>query len=352
MNKQYLELYTDYLLSSFGHTTATGLSRMIEGQLAHDQITRFLSAEEFTSKDLWTLVKPTIREVEEDDAVLIFDDTIQEKPYTDENEVMCWHYDHTKGRAVQGFNLLNCIYHVNGVTIPVAFELIKKPFEYCDIKTRRLKRASLHTKNELMRNMLAVCIQNKLKFRFVLFDTWFSSKENMCYIKKDLLKDFVCALKSNRLAAVSEEDIQANRFTPIEELLWQEDTLFVGWLKDVPFPMSFVRQVFNNKDGSTGILYLACSDTTVNRGHILTAYQKRWPVEVFHKSLKQNAALGKAPLRRVITQNNHVFATLYALFKLECLSIKRRLNHFALRAHLYLKAIRIAFDELQILKAA
>lgn len=352
MNKQHLELYTDYLLSSFGHTTATGLSRMIEGQVAHDQITRFLSAEEFTSKDLWTLVKPTVREVEDDDAVLIFDDTIQEKPYTDENEVMCWHYDHTKGRAVQGFNLLNCLYHVNGVTIPVAFELIKKPFEYCDLKTRRLKRASLHTKNELMRNMLSVCLKNKLKFRFVLFDTWFSSKENMCYIKKDLIKDFVCALKSNRLAAVSEEDVQANRFTPIEELLWQEETLFVGWLKDVPFPMSFVRQVFNNKDGSTGILYLACSDTTVNRGQILTAYQKRWPVEVFHKSLKQNAALGKAPLRRVITQNNHVFATLYALFKLECLSIKRRLNHFALRAHLYLKAIRIAFDELQILKTA
>ena len=83
MNKQYLELYTDYLLSSFGYTTATGLSRMIEGQVTHDQITRFLSAEEFTSKDLWTLVKPTIREVEQDDAVLIFDDTIQEKPVND-----------------------------------------------------------------------------------------------------------------------------------------------------------------------------------------------------------------------------------------------------------------------------
>ncbi len=44
--------------------------------------------------------------VEEEEVVLIFDDTIQEKPYTDENEVMCWHYDHTKGHAVQGFNLL------------------------------------------------------------------------------------------------------------------------------------------------------------------------------------------------------------------------------------------------------
>jgi len=128
--------------------------------------------------------------------------------------------------------------------------------------------------------------------------------------------------------------------------------LFVGWLKDVPFPMSIVRPVFTNKDGSTGILYLACSDTTVKRGQILATYQKRWPVEVFHKSLKQNAALGKAPVRRVVTQNNHVFAVLYAFFKLECLSIKRRLNHFALRAHLYLKAIRVAFVELQALKAA
>jgi len=352
MNKEHLEVYTDYLLSTFGYATATGLSRMVEGQLTHDQITRFLSAEEFTSKDLWALVKPTVREIEKEEGVLIIDDTIQEKPYTDENEVMCWHYDHTKGRAVQGFNLLNCLYHVNGASIPVAFELIKKPIQYCELKTRRLRRSSLYTKNELMRNMLLVCVQNKLKFRFVLFDTWFSSKENMCYIKKDLAKDFICVLKSNRLAAVSEEDYQSNHFTPIEELPWQEETLFVGWLKDVPFPMNIVRQVFTNKDGSTGILYLACSDTTMKRGQILTTYQKRWPVEVFHKSLKQNAALGKAPVRRVVTQNNHVFAVLYAVFKLECLSIKRHLNHFALRAQLYLKAIRVAFDELQTLKAA
>jgi hypothetical protein len=353
MNKEYLELYTDYLLSTFGHATATGLSTLVDGQVSHDQITRFLSGGEYTSKDLWLEVKSTVRKVEREDAVLIFDDIVQEKkPYTDENEVMSWHYDHSKGRAVQGFNLLNCLYHVADVSIPVAFELIKKPVEYSDLKTRKRKRASLVTKNELMRAMLDVCVQNQLKFRFVLFDTWFASKENMCHIKHTLEKDFVCALKSNRLTAVSAEDYQANRFTPIEELPWQEETLFTGWLKDVPFPVLFVRQVFTNKDGSTGILYLACSDTTTTWKLILATYQKRWPVEVFHKSLKQNAALGKAPVRRVTTQNNHIFAVLYAIFKLECLKIKRHLNHFALRAHLYLKATRTAFDELQTLKAA
>ena len=57
-------------------------------------------------------------------------------------------------------------------------------------------------------------------------------------------------------------------------------------------------------------------------------------------------------MRRVMTQNNHVFAVLYAVFKLEYLKMKQHLSHFAVRAHLYLKAIRTAFDELQTLKAA
>jgi len=102
MNKERLELYTDYLLSTFGYATATGLSAMVTGQVSHDQITRFLSDEEYTSKNLWQEVKATVLKVEQEEAVLIFDDTVQEKPYTDENEVMCWHYDHCKGKAVQG----------------------------------------------------------------------------------------------------------------------------------------------------------------------------------------------------------------------------------------------------------
>ena len=185
MDKAQLELYTDYLLSTFGYATATGLSAMVNGQVSHDQVTRFLSGEEYTSKDLWQEVKPTVRQVEREEAVLIFDDTIQEKPYTDENEVMCWHYDHSKGRAVQGFNLLNCLYQVGDISIPVAFELIRKPLEYCDLKTHKQKRASLVTKNELLRTMLEVCVKNKLKFRFVFFD----SKFGICFCNAHL---FLC----------------------------------------------------------------------------------------------------------------------------------------------------------------
>ncbi|OQY84720.1 MAG: transposase, partial [Anaerolineae bacterium UTCFX3] len=49
MDKAQLELYTDYLLSTFGYATATGLSAMVNGQVSHDQVTRFLSGKEYTS---------------------------------------------------------------------------------------------------------------------------------------------------------------------------------------------------------------------------------------------------------------------------------------------------------------
>ena len=87
MKRTDLDLYTDYLLISFGAATATGLSAMVEGEVSHDRITRFLSGQDFTSKDLWRLVKPVVRLVENKDGVLIFDDTIQEKAWTDENEL-------------------------------------------------------------------------------------------------------------------------------------------------------------------------------------------------------------------------------------------------------------------------
>ena len=80
---------------------------------------------------------------------------------------------------------------------------------------------------------------------------------------------------------------------------------------------------------------------------ITTIYEKRWKVEEMHKSLKQNALLGKSPTKMERTQCNHIFATMLAFVKLERLKIKENLNHFALKAKLHLKMVKAAFDELQ-----
>ena len=104
MEKSLLDIYTDYLISSFGPTTATGLGRLLEGEISHDQVTRFLAATPKTSADLWRQAKPLLRQVESAAGVLIIDDSIAEKPYTDENELICWHWDHSQDRVVKGLN--------------------------------------------------------------------------------------------------------------------------------------------------------------------------------------------------------------------------------------------------------
>jgi len=352
MDNKLLELYSDYLLSSFGATTATGLSALVEGSISHDQVTRFLSGEVYDSKTLWQQVKSTVRSIEDEDGVLIFDDTIQEKVHTDENALICWHFDHSENRMVKGINLLNCVYHAGGVTLPVAYELIYKPTLFCDIKTRRIKRKSEVTKNELFRQMLSVCQKNQLKYRYVLIDSWFAAKDNLTLIRQDLDKHFVAALKSNRTVALSLEEKLEGRFSQINALDLPEHQPVQGWIKGLDFPVLLLRQVFTNKDGSTGTLYLACSDLSCDGEALEAIYQKRWKVETFHKTLKSNAALAKSPTKTERTQSNHCFMAIYAAFRLEGLAIKHRINHFALRSRLYINAIRYAFDELQNLKAA
>ena len=100
MKTKQLELYTDYLIvNATGYATATGLSAMVDGEVSHDQTTRFLSEREYGSKDLWLEVKQVVRQIEDEEGCLIFDDTIQEKQWTDENEIICWHYDHLQSKV-------------------------------------------------------------------------------------------------------------------------------------------------------------------------------------------------------------------------------------------------------------
>lgn len=154
MDKETLELYSDYLISSFSYTTTTGLSAALDGQVSHYAVTRLLSGDELDSKQLWLLVKPMVRRHERDDEVVVFDDTIVEKPHTKESELLCWHHDHTKNRSVKGIKSLNCLYKTDEASFPLGFDLVKKPIEFCDIKTKKRKRKSTTSKNELLRARL------------------------------------------------------------------------------------------------------------------------------------------------------------------------------------------------------
>ena len=96
------------------------------------------------------MVKQHVRAMQVKGGVVTIDDSIFEKPYTDENELVCWHYDHAKERTVKGINVLN-----------------------------------------------------------VLNDVWFAAAENMRFGKLDLAKAFIMALKANRKVALTLADKQS-----------------------------------------------------------------------------------------------------------------------------------------------
>jgi DDE superfamily endonuclease len=319
---------------------------------SHDQVTRFLSQQELTDKDLWKIVKPQVRRVQSQEAVLILDDTIEEKPYTDESELICWHFDHTKNRSVKGINLLSALYVSQDTSLPVAFELIKKTELVTDKKTGKDKWQSPRTKNEYARDMIAAVVRKQIPFRYVLADLWFSSAENMTFIKKTAKKDFIMPLKSNRKVALSEEDRNRGQWRTLSSLSFDTDAVVTLYLEGVPFPLLVSRHIFTNEDGSESVLYLASSDVSLSAASMLTIYQKRWKVEEYHKSLKSNASFAKSPTKLPHTQSNHFFASIVAFIKLEVYRCSTRLNHFALKGKLYQAALASALEQLKQFRAA
>lgn len=233
---QLLDLYSDYLIAQNQYATAVGLSDLLEGRVSHDKITRFLNGKELASRELWEYIKPEIRKIEEDTGgVLIIDDTIEEKAYTDENEIICWHYSHAKGRCIKGVNLLSCLARYGDIALPIAYEPVRKDVLFCDIATRKVKRQSSISKNQMFRSMIAQAATNKVKFEYILADVWFGAKQNMEFVHYDMKKKFIFGIKANRLIALSKGDKKRGQYQNLNTLPLKDGEKGSSGLKTCPF---------------------------------------------------------------------------------------------------------------------
>lgn len=339
------------------NVTATGISDALDGMVTHDYISDALSQQGLDKKAFWKSVKSFVRQIENEDSVISIDDFIIAKPHSSENDVVCYHFDHTKGKSVKGINVLNFMLtsHHDGqyVNCPVSFHTVEKPIKYIDEKTGKERRKSEVKKNQIVVDTLhRVSKLNQVKFKYVLFDVWFAASDTLEYIHTKLKKKFVCPLKTNRLVALSLEDKLAGNFVPVSEVSLEKGAAREAWIKGFDFPVLLSRQVYTNKDRSTSEQWLITNDTSLTAQRILEIYQKRWKIEEMHKSLKQNILIGKSPTKMEVTQKNHLFLSMLAFIQLERLKIKERLNHFALKAKLQLKMVKAAMDELYALKMA
>jgi hypothetical protein len=144
--------------------------------------------------------------------------------------------------------------------------------------------------------------------------------------------------------AASGPEREKGRFTRIDQMEIPDENPLPVYIKDLKFPVVVYKQVFKNKDGSTGVRYLVTNDKTMNGDRFKTFYKKRWSVEVYHESIKQNTSIGSSPAHTERTQSNHVFASIYACAKLELAKLKHGYNHFAIKSQIYLASLKRAME--------
>ncbi len=342
------DLYSDYLIVNQGQATATSLSDLLENKYSHDKITRALSKELMTSKNLWKVVKPQIKQINNKEGVLILDDTVEEKPHMQQNELVSWHYDHVTGRHIKGINQLTALYHNKHVSLPVGYALIEKDTVVFDKKKNKDKRVASICKHTLFRNLIKNSIANQLKFKYILADKWFASVDNFNFIDS-LGQHFIMPLKNNRKVATSKENQQKGSYQSVESLVIEENQTLQVYLEDVEFPLLLTKQLFKNGDAEV-VFYLVTNDLTADVTEINTQYQKRWQVETFYKSVKSNFCYANSPTYTLKTQNNHLFLSMVAFAKMEMLKTVQNTNHFAMKRMLNANALKASWKELKKLK--
>lgn len=361
---ELMDLYSDYLLSCPSSVSAQTMVKVLNDAYSHDAVTRMLAQPELSQHLFWKQVKPVIRKAESDVGVISIDDTIEHKPHSAENELISWHFDHSQGINVKGIQLVAFTYVSEWMEdlklkIPLAWELVRKDIvvEKTEKKggkfvTRQVRQASV-SKIQLVKERLNILVyQNRVKCKYIVFDTWYSGAELMKHIVEHLKKHFVCALKDNRLISFDTPTAsgQPTTWVQLSQADLAPESLYQVRVKDIPFPLSLVKKVFHNLDGSTGVQYLLSSDSNQTAEGISQTYQKRWASEDVHRSLKQNTALEKMPAKLAYSQANHIFGAMLAQVKLEALKMATKRNHYALKKQLLIEALKTAWQNLQALK--
>lgn len=342
---QVSDIYIDYLLTQNAQATATGCAELLDNEVKHDSFTRMLLRAEYDSKFVWSANKTSVRQAENPNGVLILDNSICHKPHSKLSEIICYHYDHSEGRTVKGVNLLTAMIKYDDVSFPIGFEVVKKDqigFRKNKKDKDQMYRYSRYTLNELARSLVQQALYNHVRFQYILGDSWFASKENIMFFHQQKCK-FILGIPGNRLVALSRQDAKAGNYVRLDKLEFKAGNASKVYLKDIPFPVAVTHKVFKDGNAIQGELYLVTNDLTLSGDCAYENYQKRWDIETYHRSLKQNASLTKSPCSTGKTQLNHVALSLLAFSRLEQLKIVHKSNHYAMKRKLLIAANQASY---------
>ena len=292
--------YVEYLICTVSNFTSTNLAEHLD-EVSHDTITDYLQTERLTAGSLWKLVESLV--VDNSDAFLIVDDSVQDKRYSRFIELVKLQYSGAAHGLVRGIGIVNLVHSAGA----------KQDFYPIDFRIYAPDQDG-KTKNEHFVEMLRNAISDKhIQAQRILFDSWYASANNLKLVHR-LGLIFFTTLKSNRMVSLSKEE----GYIHLDQLEWTPEQLENGLmikLKEVPFKVRLFKVVATN--GNIDWVITNCPDETLTTQAAQDVSDVRWQVEELHRSLKQLTGTEKCQCRKARSQRNHIACCYHAWLSLK-----------------------------------
>lgn len=256
--------YCQYLLSSQINYTITNLAEHLEN-ISHDKINYYLKKEKLTPRLLWDNVKDVI--MTDDNGYVIFDDSVLDKRYSEEIEIVRRQYSGNEHGVLKGIGVVSCVY-VNPKL---------QRFWVVDYRIFNPD-ADGKTKIDHVKDMLQNLVYHKLlPFDTVLMDTWYAVHNLMLYIDS-LDKIYYCPLKDNRLV---DDTFGKEKYKRIELLQWSEEELECGKIIKIKgFPANKKVKLFRVTVSTNRTDYVVTNDLSQSSTDVVQQVCKiRWKIE-------------------------------------------------------------------------
>jgi len=307
--------YIEYLLNTPVNYTCSNLAEHLDG-VSHAAVSDFLQRGRVTASRLWELVEPLLNNTAA--AYLIIDDSVQNKQYSQHIGLVQHQYSGAEHGLVRGIDSVNLVHYDGQEAYPIDYRIYAKSVNGL-------------TKNNLFAEMLmAAKLKKGIQATTILFDSWYSSVKNLKLVAL-LDMTFITQIKDNRLVSLS----KAQGYIHVQDIDWTPDRLAHGVsvkLKELPFRVRLFKIVATNGD-IDWIITNAPDPITAQA--IQDENARRWPIEQFHRELKQLTGSEKCQCRKARSQRNHVGYCYLAWVSLKVRSRQLGLSVYQVRQRIF-----------------
>ena len=156
--------YIEYLISTPSNYTCSNLADHLEG-VSHDAVSDFLQRDKLSARQLWELASQLIKDSAT--SFLIVDDSVQDKRYSKNIELVKRQYSGNEHGLVRGIGIVNLVHSDGTDFYPIDYRIYAPESDG-------------KTKNDHFGEMLLRAkTERGVQANTILFDSWYGSVANL-----------------------------------------------------------------------------------------------------------------------------------------------------------------------------